>query len=122
MRFRFITLSLHLAALLAFAVLPSCDKDPLNNGTTSSGETGSGGNSGGNSGENDGGNSGSGDNTGDITGGNGGSGNDGGYTAEEGLAYVFDGNCIPEIHISVTPEQWNALLNAYDADSNTATN
>ena len=60
MRFRFITLSLHLAALLAFAVLPSCDKDPLNNGTTSSGETGSGGNNGGNSGENDGGNSGSG--------------------------------------------------------------
>lgn len=125
MRFRFITLSLHLAALLAFAVLPSCDKDPLNSGTTSSGETGSGGNNGENSGENDGGNSGSGDNTGDntggITGGNGGSGNDGGYTAEEGLAYVFDGNCIPEIHISVTPDQWNALLNAYDADSNTAT-
>ena len=85
MRFRFITLSLHLAALLAFAVLPSCDKDPLNSGTTSSGETGSGGNNGENSGENDGGNSGSGDNTGDntggITGGNGGSGNDGGYTS-----------------------------------------
>ena len=59
MRFRFITLSLHLAALLAFAVLPSCDKDPLNSGTTSSGETGSGGDNGGNSGENDGGNSGS---------------------------------------------------------------
>ena len=50
MRFRFITLSLHLAALLAFAVLPSCDKDPLNSGTTSSGETGSGGDNGGNSG------------------------------------------------------------------------
>lgn len=50
MRFRFITLSLHLAALLAFAVLPSCDKDPLNSGTTSSGETGNGGNNGGNSG------------------------------------------------------------------------
>lgn len=45
MRFRFITLSLHLAALLAFAVLPSCDKGPLN-----SGETGSGGDNGGNSG------------------------------------------------------------------------
>ena len=44
MRFRFITLSLHLTALLAFAVLPSCDKNPLNNGTTSSG-----GNNGGNS-------------------------------------------------------------------------
>lgn len=75
MRFRFITLSLHLAALLAFAVLPSCDKDPLNSGTTSSGEIGSGGNSGENngenSGENDGGNSGSGDNTGDSNGGNG---------------------------------------------------
>ena len=50
MRFRFITLSLHLAALLAFAVLPSCDKNPLNSGTTSSGETGSGGDNGGNSG------------------------------------------------------------------------
>ena len=50
MRFRFITLSLHLAALLAFAVLPSCDKDPLNNGTSNSGETGSGGDNGGNSG------------------------------------------------------------------------
>ena len=59
MRFRFITLSLHLAALLAFAVLPSCDKDPLNSGTTSSGDTGSGGDNGGNSGKNDGGNSGS---------------------------------------------------------------
>ena len=59
MRFRFITLSLHLAALLAFAVLPSCDKDPLNNGTSNSGETGSGGENGGNSGKNDGGNSGS---------------------------------------------------------------
>ena len=50
MKLRFITLSLHLAALLAFAVLPSCDKDPLNSGTTSSGETGSGGDNGGNSG------------------------------------------------------------------------
>ena len=50
MRFRFITLSLHLAALLAFAVLPSCDKDPLNSGTSNSGETGSGGDNGGNSG------------------------------------------------------------------------
>ena len=50
MRFRFITLSLHLAALLAFAVLPSCDKDPLNNGTSNSGETGSGGDNGGTSG------------------------------------------------------------------------
>ena len=62
------TLPLLLTALLAFAVLPSCDKDPLNSGTAGSG---------GNNGEN----SGSGDNTGDITGGNGGSGNDGGYTA-----------------------------------------
>lgn len=107
-----------LTALLAFAVLPSCDKDPLNSGTTNSGNNG---NSGENSGENDGGNSGSGDNTGGITGGNGGSGNDGGYTAEEGLAYVFDRSCIPGIHISVTPDQWNTLLKAYDADSNTAT-
>ena len=44
------TLPLLLTALLAFAVLPSCDKDPLNSGTTSSGETGSGGDNGGNSG------------------------------------------------------------------------
>ena len=82
MIFRFITLSLHLAALLAFAVLPSCDKDPLNSGT-----------------------SGSGDNTGDITGGNGGSGNDGGYTAEEGRAYVFNRGCIRGLHITETPNQ-----------------
>ena len=67
MRFRFITLSLHLAALLAFAVLPSCDKDPLNSGTTNSG------------------------NNGNSNGGNGGSGNDGGYTAEEGLAKMTVG-------------------------------
>ena len=86
------TLPLLLTALLAFAVLPSCDKDPLNSGTTNSGNNG-------NSGENSGENSGSGDNTGDSTGGNGGSGNDGGYTAEEGLAYVFDRSCIPGIHI-----------------------
>ena len=97
------TLPLLLTALLAFAVLPSCDKDPLNNGTSNNGNNG-------NNGENNG----SGDNTG-------GSGNDGGYTAEEGLAYVFDGSCIPEVHISVTPDQWNALLKAYDADSNTST-
>ena len=44
------TLPLLLTALLAFAVLPSCDKDPLNNGTSNSGETGSGGDNGGNSG------------------------------------------------------------------------
>ena len=94
------TLPLLLTALLAFAVLPSCDKDPLNNGTSNNGNNGE--------------NNGSGDNTG-------GSGNDGGYTAEEGLAYVFDGSCIPEVHISVTLGQWNALLKAYDADSNTST-
>ena len=34
------TLPLLLTALLAFAVLPSCDKDPLNNGTSNNGNNG----------------------------------------------------------------------------------
>jgi len=36
-----------------------------------------------------------------------------------GLEYVFDIEFIPEIHISVSLNEWNALLNAYDQDSNT---
>lgn len=33
--------------------------------------------------------------------------------------YVFDINAVPEIHISVSEEQWNALLGYFDADRNT---
>mgnify|MGYP003369544753 FL=1 len=35
------------------------------------------------------------------------------------IGYVFDASVIPEIHISVTKEQWNALLAAYDKDHDT---
>ena len=40
--------------------------------------------------------------------------------AEGELAWVFDMNVIPQIHINVTEEQWNTLLREYDRDSNTA--
>ena len=36
------------------------------------------------------------------------------------LVWVFDMNVLPEIRISVTEEQWNALLKEYDRDNNTA--
>ena len=36
------------------------------------------------------------------------------------LDWVFDMNALPEIRISVTEEQWNALLMEYDRDSNTS--
>ena len=36
------------------------------------------------------------------------------------LDWVFDMNVLPQIRISVTEEQWNALLKEYDRDSNTA--
>ncbi len=45
---------------------------------------------------------------------------DGGYTAEEGLAYVFSGKDIPEFHVSVSLSEWNRLLSEYDRNSNTA--
>ena len=35
------------------------------------------------------------------------------------IKYVYDASVIPEIHISVSREQWNALLSAYDKDHNT---
>lgn len=35
------------------------------------------------------------------------------------IGYVFDASVIPEIHLSVTKEQWNALLAAYDKNHNT---
>lgn len=36
----------------------------------------------------------------------------------EGVAYVWDENVIPEIHISMTEEEWNALLKRYDENNN----
>lgn len=50
----------------------------------------------------------------------GGSSSDGGFTAEEGLEYVFSGKDIPEFHIEVGADEWNRLLKEYDMDSNTA--
>lgn len=40
--------------------------------------------------------------------------------AEGELDWVFDMSALPEIRISVTEEQWNALLEAYDRNSATA--
>ena len=40
------------------------------------------------------------------------------WTSDE-LAWVFDMNVLPEIHISVTESQWNELLQAYDRNSQT---
>ena len=36
------------------------------------------------------------------------------------LDWVFDMNVLPEIHIEVTQDEWNNLLQEYDRDSNTA--
>ena len=33
-----------------------------------------------------------------------------------GVKYVFDSSVIPEIHISVPLDQWNRLLDVYDAN------
>lgn len=66
-------------------------------------------------------NSAGGDSPGNNSGGentNGGTGT--GFTAEEGLAYLFDGKTVPEIHINVSVEEWNKLLSYYDRDNNTA--
>lgn len=38
----------------------------------------------------------------------------------EGTAYVWDESVIPEIHVSMTESEWNALLQRYDQDSNNA--
>ena len=35
------------------------------------------------------------------------------------LAYVFDESVVPEIHVSVSQDEWNRLLKAYDANHNT---
>ncbi len=37
----------------------------------------------------------------------------------DGRAYVFDMEALPEIHISVTVEEWNRLLALYDANHDT---
>ena len=44
-----------------------------------------------------------------------------GYSAKDGVAYMFDGTTVPKIHISVSLEEWNKLLQYYDADHNTST-
>ncbi len=38
---------------------------------------------------------------------------------DTGLDYIYGGSIIPEIHITVPLDQWNALLAAYDQDHNT---
>ena len=35
------------------------------------------------------------------------------------LDWVFDMNALPEIHIEISVDEWNALLEAYDRDNNT---
>ncbi len=37
----------------------------------------------------------------------------------DGLAYIFDMEALPEIHVTVSEEQWNELLTLYDRDANT---
>lgn len=39
-----------------------------------------------------------------------------GSTMRTGYDYVWDYSVMPEIHISVTQQQWNRLLDSYDAD------
>ena len=43
----------------------------------------------------------------------------GGSWTSSDLAWVFDMGALPEIHISVTEDQWNELLTEYDRDSHT---
>ena len=43
-----------------------------------------------------------------------------GYSAKDGVTYMFDGTTVPKIHISVSLEEWNKLLQYYDADHNTS--
>lgn len=38
---------------------------------------------------------------------------------EAAMAYVFDGNVIPEIHISITRAEWDKLIAYYDANHDT---
>lgn len=37
----------------------------------------------------------------------------------DGLDYVFDMEALPEIHVSVSEEEWNRLLSLYDSDPDT---
>ena len=38
---------------------------------------------------------------------------------KHGIDYLYDGTTIPEMHLLVSPAQWNSLLTAYDANNNT---
>lgn len=37
----------------------------------------------------------------------------------DGYSYIFDMEALPEIHITVSEEEWNTLLKLYDQDANT---
>lgn len=39
--------------------------------------------------------------------------------AIDGRSYIFDMEALPEIHVSLTADEWNDLLARYDADPNT---
>ena len=41
------------------------------------------------------------------------------YTAADGVAYLYDGTVLPEMHIDISESEWNRLLKAFDRDSNT---
>ncbi len=41
------------------------------------------------------------------------------YPSTRGISYLYGGTVLPEMHISVTPGEWNRLLDCYDADKNT---
>lgn len=99
------------------AGLVACEKvdpnDPVKDNVTTRPVPDNGGN---------GGNSGNGGDSGSNTGGNDNGGkddNDGNYSAKEGVEYMFDGSCIPEMHVTVPLNEWNNLLKAYDANNNT---
>lgn len=44
---------------------------------------------------------------------------DGKYSAKDGIEYVYDLSCVPEIHVKVSVSEWNRLLEAYDKDNST---
>ncbi len=37
----------------------------------------------------------------------------------DGYSYIFDMEALPEIHMTISEEQWNELLTSYDRDANT---
>ena len=41
------------------------------------------------------------------------------YPSTRGISYLYNGEYLPEIHIMVSVEEWNKLLDYYDADRNT---